>query len=239
MCWLTVVVKSISLFLRPNLQKLSSKKIFLIRHGQTDFNLQGIVQGSGVDSSLNATGRAQAKAFYEAYRTVSFDKVYTSALRRTSETVSDFINAGIPHEKNSGLNEISWGTNEGKKITPDEDAYYHWMLQQWQTGNTSLRIQGGESPDEVAARQRPVIDRIIGEKDKTVLVCMHGRAMRIILCQLVNYPLKSMDMFEHANLCLYVLKFTGSMFNIMSHNDTSHLKNIMLLAEQIEERAIL
>ncbi len=114
--------------------------------GKTDFNLKGIVQGSGVNSSLNATGLAQAQAFYDTYGSVSFDKVYTSALKRTSETVAQFIDKGLPHEALPGLNEISWGTNEGQKITPDEDAYYHWMLQQWQNGNTSLRIQGGESP---------------------------------------------------------------------------------------------
>ena len=47
-----------------------SKKIYLIRHGQTDFNLQGIVQGSGVDADLNDTGKAQADFFYEKYKTV-------------------------------------------------------------------------------------------------------------------------------------------------------------------------
>jgi broad specificity phosphatase PhoE len=43
---------------------------------------------------------------------------------------------------------------------------------------------------------------------------MHGRAIRILLCQLLNYPLKSMDMFEHENLCLYLLEQTGSHFTV-------------------------
>jgi probable phosphoglycerate mutase len=208
---------------------LSSKKIYIIRHGQTDFNLQGIVQGSGVDSSLNATGRAQAQAFFEMYGEVGFDKVYTSSLKRTAQTVSQFINKGIPHEVLPGLNEISWGTNEGQKITPEEDAYYHRMLQQWQGGNTALRIQGGESPDEVASRQQPVIDKMLANnEDKTILICMHGRAMRILMCQLLKYPLKSMDMFEHSNLCLYLLEFTGSHFSVKKYNDTAHLGNIKM-----------
>jgi broad specificity phosphatase PhoE len=208
---------------------LSSKKIYIIRHGQTDFNLQGIVQGSGVDSSLNAMGRAQAEAFYEMYGEVPFDKVYTSSLKRTAQTVAKFIELGIPHEALSGLNEISWGTNEGQKITPDEDAYYHWMLQQWQSGNTGLRIQGGESPDEVAARQQPVIEKLLAnDNDKTVLVCMHGRALRILMCQLLHYPLKSMDMFEHSNMCLYLVEFTGSLVHTIKYNDTTHLSNIKL-----------
>ncbi len=213
---------------------MSSKKIYLIRHGQTDFNLQGIVQGSGVDSSLNATGRAQAQAFYEAYKHVHFDKVYTSTLRRTYETAQGFINSGIPHEALDGLNEISWGNNEGKKITPEEDQYYHWMIEQWQHGNTAQRIEGGESPEDVVARQQPIIEKWNKAVDeKTILVCMHGRAIRILLCQLLNYPLKSMDMFEHSNLCLYLLEHTGSMYTARSYNDISHLKNLQVVDHKV------
>jgi broad specificity phosphatase PhoE len=63
-------------------------------------------------------------------------------------------------------------------------------------------------------------------EENTVLVCMHGRAIRILLCILLNYPLKSMDMFEHENLCLYLLEYDGSTFNIRLHNDISHLRLI-------------
>ena len=206
--------------------KLTSKKIYLIRHGQTDYNLHGIVQGSGVNSSLNDNGRAQASAFFKVYGHVPFDKIYTSSLKRTTESVNEFINLGIPHEQDSGLNEISWGKKEGQTITPDEDAYYHWMLKQWQEGNTSLRIEGGESPEEVATRQKPVIHSIMQSDAKTILICMHGRAMRILLCQLFHYPLKSMDSFEHTNLCLYQLNFTGTMFSIEKHNNIQHLEGL-------------
>jgi broad specificity phosphatase PhoE len=203
--------------------KLTSKKIYLVRHGQTDYNLRGIVQGSGVDSSLNDNGRAQAQAFFKTYGHVRFDKIYTSGLKRTYESVKEFINLGIPLEQNTGLNEISWGKKEGQAITPDEDAYYHWMLKQWQEGNTDLRIEGGESPEEVSARQKPVIESLLKSREKTILICMHGRAMRILLCQLLHYPLKSMDTFEHTNLCLYQLNFTGTMFSVEKHNDIKHL----------------
>jgi len=203
---------------------LSSKKIYLIRHGQTDFNLRNIVQGSGVDSDLNDRGRAQAKAFFENYKTIKFDKIYTSALKRSKESVQSFIDLGIPHESLKGLNEISWGTKEGYAITPDEDEYYHHMLRQWQQGNTSLKIEGGESPDDVVLRMKPAIDHIMSfEHEKMVLVCMHGRAIRILLCMLLNYPMKSMDMFEHQNLGLYLLNYSGSTFNVELYNDVTHL----------------
>jgi broad specificity phosphatase PhoE len=203
---------------------LSSKKIYIIRHGQTDFNLTGIVQGSGVDTSLNDQGRSQANAFFEMYKHVKFDKVYTSALKRTKETVQPFLSLGIKNEAFAGLNEISWGANEGRRITPEEDRYYHWMLEQWQHGNTSQRIDGGESPEDVALRQKPVLKYILSQQqEETILICMHGRAIRILLCNLLNYPLKSMDMFEHQNLCLYLLNCSGTMMTIEKHNDVQHL----------------
>jgi broad specificity phosphatase PhoE len=207
---------------------LNTKKIYIVRHGQTDLNLKGIVQGSGVDSSLNDTGRAQASAFFDAYRHIPFDKVYTSVLKRSQESVEKFIAAGISTEALSGLNEISWGKKEGQPITPEEDEYYHYMLDQWQKGNTALRIEGGESPDEVVLRMKPAVDHILAQKnEKTVLICMHGRAIRILLCHLLNYPLKSMDMFEHENSCLYIVNYTGTMFNVELYNNVDHLKSIL------------
>lgn len=168
------------------------------------------------------------------YRDVPFDKIYTSALKRTKESVQDFIDMGISHESLTGLNEISWGSKEGQRITPEEDAYYHWMLKEWQKGNTSERITGGESPNDVVLRQRSAIDYMMSKEDEeTILICMHGRAMRILLCELLNYPLKSMDMFEHHNLCLYQLDFTGSMFAIKKHNDKTHL-NVLKEAEKTQ-----
>jgi probable phosphoglycerate mutase len=206
---------------------LDSKKIYIVRHGQTDFNLKNIVQGSGVDSSLNERGIAQAKAFFEHYKHVPFDKIYTSTLKRTTETVKSFLDLGIPGESLAGLNEISWGNKEGFKITPEEDQYYHYMLKQWQLGNTSLKIEEGESPDDVVRRMRPEVDYIMSKKEEhTVLICMHGRAIRILLCILLDYPLKSMDMFEHENLCLYLLNYINGKFTIELHNDISHLRFI-------------
>ncbi len=196
----------------------------MIRHGQTEFNRQGIVQGSGIDSSLNETGIAQAATFYQAYRHVGFDKIYTSSLKRSIQSVDPFIKSGIAHEIHPGLNEINWGSKEGTAITPEEDEYYHWLLNEWQEKKTSLRIEGGESPEDVAKRQRPVIDQILkNQHEHTILVCMHGRAIRILLCQLLNYPLHAMDIFEHNNLCLYLLHYSGTMCKVEKFNDIGHL----------------
>jgi probable phosphoglycerate mutase len=203
-----------------------TKIIYFIRHGQTEFNRLGIVQGSGVDSDLNDLGQAQASAFYNKYQGVKFDKIYVSALKRTHQSVKDFLEAGIPSEIQAGLNEISWGDQEGKVPNQQDDVYYKSLLKHWQDGQTDLQAINGESPAQVRARQIPVISHILAQtQEQTVLVAMHGRALRIILTTIFDQPLAMMDSWEHSNLCLYKIAFhTDSQnFELLSANDTTHL----------------
>lgn len=88
------------------------KTLYIIRHGETDFNKNGIVQGRGVNSPLNITGIAQGDAFYNMYKGVSFDKLYLSKLIRTGQTVTKFIESGLPFERLAGLDELAWGKYE-------------------------------------------------------------------------------------------------------------------------------
>ena len=183
------------------------------------------MQGSGVNSSINKTGKLQADAFYAKYRHYKFDAIYTSELKRTQESVRKFIDNGLRHEALTGLNEISWGIQEGREITPESDEYYYKVLAEWRKGNTSLQVEEGESPEDVSARQTEVLEHIMGKVDeKTILICHHGRAMRVLLCKLLHYPLKYMDFFEHTNLGLYVINYTGSMYHIERFNDQEHLE---------------
>ncbi|WP_394331365.1 histidine phosphatase family protein [Roseivirga misakiensis] len=203
-----------------------TKKIYLTRHGQTDFNKQGIVQGSGIDSDLNETGQAQAAAFFHAYEHVSFDKVYVSGLKRTHQSVKGFLDKH-PSEVLPDLNEISWGKKEGVPVDQEGEAYYQAMINSWKEGQVDVRIEGGESPLEVAERMKRALKHILSQPNEdTILICMHGRAMRVMLSVMLNYPLKCMDMFEHSNLCLYELVFTGQMFKVESYNNTDHLNGL-------------
>ena len=205
---------------------LKTKKIYLIRHGQTDFNRRGIVQGRGVDSSLNEIGQTQAKRFYEQYYKIPFDKVYTSSLRRTSETVSNFISSGIEHQALSGLDEIHWGSKEGKPFDLKDHQEYQRVTDQWSRGETHVRIAGGESPDQVQTRQLESLNQIMANShERTVLICMHGRALRIFMCLLLNYPLMHMNLFPHDNTGLYRITHTGRYFRLDTVNCLLHLRS--------------
>lgn len=198
-------------------------KIYIIRHGETEFNRLGMVQGSGIDASLNQTGKTQANAFYEQYKDVDFDAIYVSKLVRTKESVAGFIADGKPYEVVAGLEEISWGNQEGVAFTPETSTIYQQTTQRWTDGEIDLKIAGGESPVEVMERQKPAIEYILTKNQKTILICTHGRAMRVLLTWLLNYPLAHMDNFAHANTGLYVLNYSGNTFSVETFNDTSHL----------------
>ena len=206
---------------------MNLKKIYLLRHGQTDYNLQGVVQGSGIDAPINATGRAQAEAFFGAYREVQFDQLYHSALIRTQQSIQGFIDLGIPVTSLAELNEISWGNYEGTPMTPEEGEYYRMMLDQWQQGNLDYAIAGGESPNSVAERLHRAIQIILNGPGEIFLVCMHGRAMRIFLSLICETPLKEMDQYEHGNLCLYLLQQEEKGgFTLLKENDQEHLRDL-------------
>jgi len=210
-------------------QKPTTKTLYLIRHGETDSNRQGVVQGSGVDSDLNELGQAQAEAFFQCYQHIAFDKVYTSGLKRTHQSVNKFLQKNLPWEQHKGLNEISWGVREGKMPNNQDNEYYKVLIDRWIVGEISVPSEGGESPEDVIARQKPVIDLILSRhEEETILIAMHGRAIRIILTLLLDRPLNEMDTFDHANLCLYklVYDYETSKFTVELTCDVSHLKEI-------------
>ncbi|MBP7510704.1 MAG: histidine phosphatase family protein [Bacteroidia bacterium] len=202
---------------------MSNKLFYIIRHGETDFNKQGIVQGSGIDSSLNEKGILQAKRFYDYYKGINFKKIYTSNLIRTQQSVLPFIEAGKQYSKSASLNEISWGVFEGKPQNEEERKAYWEVVSSWNSGNYHAKIREGESAYELQLRQMPFINFLKAQQEDCVLISMHGRALKCFLCNLLLLPLSSMDDFGHSNFCLYIVEFDGENFQILKSNDTTHL----------------
>lgn len=187
-------------------QTAPRKTIYIIRHGQTEFNRRGIVQGSGVDTDLNETGRLQASRFYHHYSDVPFKNIYVSNLKRTQQTVEPFIRAGHKTEVLTELNEINWGVMEGAEPTPESQEKFLNTVALWGNGKLDIAVENGETPLEMFKRQQEGLKKILSKEfEDTILICMHGRAMRSFLCLLTGAELHRMDEFEHGNVCLYIL----------------------------------
>lgn len=204
------------------------KQIYIIRHGQTDFNVKQVVQGRGVNSDLNDTGLKQAKAFFDKYHPVDFDVVYTSKLKRTHQTVAHFLHNRIPHEIRENIDEIDWGIFEGVEHHPDLQKTYYDIIEEWKNGNLTIKIDGGESAQDLADRLMPFVEEIKQSAHKTILICTHGRTLRVLVCLLLGKPVSHMDEFSHENTCLYHLEYDGVNVELIKENDLEHLNNANL-----------
>jgi probable phosphoglycerate mutase len=176
-----------------------------------------------VDTALNETGIWQSDMFYNSYKNHPFDIVFTSALKRSQQSVKGFIAMGIPHIILPELNEISWGDFEGKPQSEQQKALYWNMIQLWNSGVLDAKIPNGESPLEMQGRQKKALQLMLETDAENILVCMHGRAMKSFLCLLLGVPLTQMEEFPHANLCLYQLEYDGFSFSLVRRNDIEHL----------------
>ena len=143
--------------------------ILLARHGETDWNRDGIWQG-WADPPLNDAGRAQARDLAEQLRHVPFDAVYSSDLRRAHET-AEIVAAphGVPVIADAGLREIDIGSWSGLTRMEIEE-----------------RFPGGERPDgetreQHAARVLAAVERIARDNaGRRILLVTHGGTMRAL-----------------------------------------------------------
>lgn len=203
---------------------MSTKTIYIVRHGETEYNRRGIIQGSGVNSELNATGRQQARAFYEHYKHIPFDAVLTSKLIRTHQTVKHFIDAGLPWEQFGEINEMNWGVHEGKESTPEMVEEYRAIKGQWSDGRYEVRIRGGESAAELAERLQRFKKHLCQRPESCLLICSHGRAMSALMSVLREEELKLMNRYIHHNTGLWRTQYQDGLFHFEIENDTAHLE---------------
>ena len=199
------------------------KQLYIIRHGETDFNKQGIVQGSGVNSSLNDTGKQQALQLFQKYQHIKFDYVYTSTLKRTQETAQHFINTGATWRVRSEIREIGWGVHEGQKGTKESAEKYKQLVTAWKNGDFDARLEKGESIAEVKNRLEKFIDEIKKTDFEKALVFSHGRTLRCLMCLLNDEHLREMENYSHSNTGVNIVNLVGVRFEIILQNDISHL----------------
>lgn len=202
-------------------------QLYFIRHGETEYNRRNIVQGGGIDADLNELGLHQGKSFFEHYQHLDFDKIYCTELKRTYQTVQYFEDLGKEIIVVPELNEFSWGILEGATGTEEIQQEFVRILAAWKSGDLEAKVEGGESPIEAWDRSQHGIARIVEENrgNKKVLVCSHGRIMRVFLSQMLGYGLQNMDLFPHTNTALNLLRaLQGGKFRAEKLNDLSHLQ---------------
>ena len=177
-----------------------------VRHGETEHNRKGIMQGGGIDGTLNAAGRKQARVLARRFAAVDVDALYASTLRRAVQT-ADILAAD--HEPVSrthlrALTEMDWGVHEGKAPSPERNASVEALKAAWRDGAYDRAPEGGESIRDVQDRARQAVRHIFSrEAGRTAFVVTHGRYLRVLLATLLDgYGLEHMPALNHANTCV-------------------------------------
>lgn len=202
-------------------------ELYLLRHGQTEYNKRNIVQGGGIDSELNEEGLRQAQLFFTHYQHIPFRAVVHTSLRRTAQTVAPFRSKGIPFHALPELDELNWGIIEGREASDEVVAHFQNVTSAWMAGQLDAKIEGGESALECWQRVEAGIQKLKHQFSTggKVLVCTHGRTLRVLLAGLTGYGLQRMHIFPHDNTALNILHLSPGGKTVLHRlNDTTHLQ---------------
>jgi broad specificity phosphatase PhoE len=202
-------------------------KWYLVRHGQTDSNAHGRLQGH-TDTYLNAEGRRQAEALATRLGSVAFAAAYTSDLSRAQETAQAILRErGGTFEPLPDLREASHGAWDGLSYDEarerDPVAYQHFM----DAGVHFLSpfAPGGESVEQLVGRvdrAQKLIANAHGDDDDLLIVA-HSGSVRGLLMRLLDLPLESFWRFRPLPGSLSIVAVSGADAVVELWNDTSHL----------------
>ncbi len=164
-------------------------ELWLVRHGQTDWNVEGRYQGQA-DMPLNEIGIRQAYDLAEKIKGVDFASVYSSDLQRALST-AEILAGGKEFKVDRRLREIHQGEWEGQLFSVIRHRYAEFF-ENCRMNPLESRPPGGESLQEVADRVRACIDEIAAcHQGERVLIVSHGLAIATLITASQGLPLLS------------------------------------------------
>ncbi|HEY7322182.1 MAG TPA: histidine phosphatase family protein [Candidatus Binatia bacterium] len=184
-------------------QSTGTLRIYLARHGETDWNAERRLQGT-TDTALNSKGRQQAAQLAERLKGIRLDAVYSSALSRTRET-AEIARGGVPLQSLAGLNERAIGKFEGKKVDGSDPA----TEQEWRRrrSDPNDELDGGESLNQFYERVRTAFEEIRRQhKAGAILIVGHAVTNQMILRDVFGLTLKQALSIRQVNDELYLIE---------------------------------
>ena len=177
--------------------------LVLIRHGPTEWNENGRVQGRS-DIALSAAGRAEVRRWRLPAEFAGYDWV-ASPLVRARETAEILRGAPVPTDER--LVEMDWAAWEGRTL-PDLRAEIGNLMTAWEARGLDFRAPGGESPREVQDRLRPFLAERARAGRPTIAVCHRG-VIRAVYAIAVAWDMTSKAPRRLADGCAQVFTLAG------------------------------
>lgn len=193
-------------------------KLYLIRHGQTDWNVLGKIQGS-YDCCLNNTGITQAEQLSKKVLDANykFSKIYSSTQKRALKTAQILSTAtNIEYVPMQGLEEIKFGEWEGLTWKEIEENYPK-EYKIWFNNRRYTRPPKGESYEDMLQRVLSTIHEITSTEFNDVAIVTHGAVIMCILCFITNTPFHEMMKFKADNTT--IIEIDSEKFNLKKNNN--------------------
>lgn len=200
------------------------KKIYLIRHGESQWNVIRKIQGQK-DISLTDKGVEQAKLIGDRLTKEKIDKIYSSDLERAYNTAKIIGNKiGINPIPKEDFREINFGVWEG--LSNDKMmAEYYDEVYLWRKEPEKLKIEGGETLQEVQIRAMKCLEKIVDtSNDESILIVSHGVTLKTIILGLLDMDLMYFKNLTINNVGLTIVEFREYNKVLRVLNDTSHVK---------------
>jgi probable phosphoglycerate mutase len=177
-----------------------STSICIARHGETDWNLTGTLQG-WLDIPINAQGRRQAAELADVCSATGFARIWSSPLIRASETaeiVAETLRLPAPF-LHDGLKERCFGVIQGVPKAELADLN-PLLLQQLLRRNPAAHFEEGESMDEFASRVLGAVAEIAAcHRGQRVLVITHGWVMDVLTRHINDLPIAAVLNLKRKN----------------------------------------
>ena len=197
--------------------------IVLVRHGETEFNREGVFRGRS-DVGLNETGREQAAAAADALAREPITAVYSSPLSRAIDTARPIAERhGIEPIVDEAFHNIDLGEWQGaKKEMVRIERPEAWAL--WTTEPEQLRIPGGETLAEVRARAFPRLEQLASKHDgERIAIISHRSVIRVLAGAVLGMTEGYFWRFYMDNAGFSLLRRNGSGYVIVQWNESCHL----------------
>lgn len=201
-------------------------QIYLVRHGESVANTQGVYQGITYDTPLSDLGKKQALSLAERFGEMSLHKVIASPLKRTWQTaavVASYKQLNV--EMENDIIETNHGLWEGKH---KDDIAKNWpeVYRKWQKFPSSVKFPQGEHFLDTQNRVIKWWDKITNSNTPDTLVVTHDNIIRIIIARVLNMKLNRIWKFHLQPTAITKIKLDTNTAQLIDLNNTSHLGDL-------------
>jgi len=198
-------------------------KVYLVRHGQTAWNLEEVFRGRA-DIPLDETGKNEVHLAGEALKDETLHAIYSSPLSRSMETAENIAKfQNIPVTPFDSIVDISYGEWEGKSLKEVQDKFPD-LYALWLEEPHKVSFPAGESLDEVRSRAMEAVENLVAKhKNENIALVAHRVPNKVICCALLGIDNSNFWRIQQDTASTNLFTYKDGQWFVSFLNDTSYL----------------